>query len=204
MKKATRTRRQKTRRRAVICLLFLAAILLLHPIPLTPAQALRTTEEQLGLAQTEILVQERFSSATLTLSASEDVLLVTSFHPLPSLSRPSNPLCLIELDPQASPIWIQFLFSNGLDGFRLLGRIDVPGAAAVRVYSNQDSDHAQGVQADLFSGPGGHRYLWATFPRKSQDASDLSDAPHHAEILDRSGQVVAIYDILYSSFFDAL
>ena len=194
------TRRQKTRRRLLLCLLILGGILLLHPPSLSPTQALRATEEQLGLAQTEILAQEKLASATLTLSSNEDVLMITRFHPLltPLQLSPPYPLFVMELLPQNGPIWAGFLSLQEMDGFRLLGRIDVPGAAAVRVYPAGETAPSQGMQQDLFSHSDGHQYLWAAFPSPTGDR--VADVPDHLEVLDQSGQVLAHYDIHISLF----
>lgn len=186
------TRRQTALCRLLLCVLILLALMGLHMVSLTPTQTLRGAEHRTGVDRTEILAQTKDDSTIYTFSAHETLLLVTAFSPpiqFSALGGPT-PTGFLPLSPTEKAFWFRAFWLQGDDSgpyhLQFFGRVDLPAAASVRVYCG-DLDPDCYLQADLFPGPDGHRYLWAD---RYAPETHPNFHPYRLSILDQTGQVL--------------
>lgn len=189
--KGTPSRRERALFRLALCVLVVLGAMGLRLVSLTPTQTLRFVEHSYDLDRTEVLGQTKLGSHRLTFSANEEVLLLTKFRPpvQSSLWERWAPYCAGPLSPDApaAPCWVFWYQAEDAEcypaiHFLFFGRVDLPGAAAVRI-QNSTQEPEDFVQADLFTGPDGHRYLWA-----EHEANGFY--PEWVDILDQNGAVL--------------
>ena len=73
-------RKAKTLRRGIVLAVFLVGILALYQPCLTPGQAIRASETELGWEKTQVLGETQVLSRRVTLSANRDGLMTTVFR----------------------------------------------------------------------------------------------------------------------------
>ena len=80
------SRKAKTLRRGIVLAVCLVGILALYQPCLTPGQAIRASEAELGWEKTQVLGETQVLSRRVTLSANRDGLMTTVFRPFQPLS----------------------------------------------------------------------------------------------------------------------
>ena len=80
------SRKAKTLRRGIVLAVCLVGILALYQPCLTPGQAIRASETELGWEKTQVLGETQVLSRRVTLSANRDGLMTTVFRPFQPLS----------------------------------------------------------------------------------------------------------------------
>lgn len=134
------SRKAKTLRRGIVLAVCLVGILALYQPCLTPGQAIRASETELGWEKTQVLGETQVLSRRVTLSANRDGLMTTVFRPFqplsPLLGRQGEALlCASNTPSQAYPsslTAIPFQPEEGKEGSLLLLRPGRPGRGCRR------------------------------------------------------------------------
>lgn len=184
------SRKAKTLRRGIVLAVCLVGILALYQPCLTPGQAIRASETELGWEKTQVLGETQVLSRRVTLSANRDGLMTTVFRPFqplsPLLGRQGEALlCASNTPSQAYPsslTAIPFQPEEGKEGSLLLfGQVELAEAAAVRVYDKREE-----ALSDLS--------LEAPLP-----AQEIAFHPSWHEILDQAGHILYAGPLSYTA-----
>ena len=198
------SRKAKTLRRGIVLAVCLVGILALYQPCLTPGQAIRASETELGWEKTQVLGETQVLSRRVTLSANRDGLMTTVFRPFqplsPLLGRQGDALlCASNTPSQAYPsslTAIPFQPEEGKEGSLLLfGQVDLAEAAAVRVY-----DKREGALSDL-SLEDGRQMVCTTLPLPAQE---ITFFPSWHEILDQAGHILYAGPLTYTAPFSSI
>lgn len=193
------SRKAKTLRRGILLAVCLVGILALYQPCLTPGQAIRASEAELGWEKTQVLGETQVLSRRVTLSGSRDGLMATVFRPFqplsPLLGRQGEALLWVSNTPSraypSSLTAIPFRPEEGQEGdgsLLLLGQVDLAGAAAVRVYDKAESSPSDlSLEAPLSTGADGRQMVCTTLPLPAQEITFL---PSWYEILDQAGHIL--------------
>ena len=189
------SRKAKTLRRGIVLAVCLVGILALYQPCLTPGQAIRASETELGWETTQVLGETQVLSRRVTLSANRDGLMTTVFRPFqplsPLLGRQGEALlCASNTPSQAYPsslTAIPFQPEEGKEGSLLLfGQVELAEAAAVRVYDKREE-----ALSDLS--------LEAPLP-----AQEIAFHPSWHEILDQAGHILYAGPLSYTAPVSAI
>lgn len=184
------SRKAKTLRRGIVLAVCLVGILALYQPCLTPGQAIRASEAELGWEKTQVLGETQVLSRRVTLSANRDGLMTTVFRPFQPLSpllgwQGEALLCASNTPSQAYPsslTAIPFQPEEGKEGSLLLfGQVELAEAAAVRVYDKREE-----ALSDLS--------LEAPLP-----AQEIAFHPSWHEILDQAGHILYAGPLSYTA-----
>lgn len=189
--KRTRTRKQKTLRRTLALVLLLGAAIHFHLLILTPTQAIRATEDWVGLKPTEIVLEKD----GLYLSENEDVLLLTAWGESRWYDRHFHapPTAILDKSKHQPAVGGGFWgedHGENREVFHLVGEVFPEDVVSVRAYSNIDpSYHYRSIEltAEVFQAENGKRYFWSVTER---DMEKLDILPSALDLLDRQGNIL--------------
>ena len=200
------SRKAKTLRRGIVLAVCLVGILALYQPCLTPGQAIRASETELGWEKTQVLGETQVLSRRVTLSANRDGLMTTVFRPFqplsPLLGRQGEALlCASNTPSQAYPsslTAIPFQPEEGKEGSLLLfGPVDLAEAAAVRVYDKREEALSDlSLEAPLSTGADGRQMVCTTLPLPAQE---ITFHPSWHEILDQAGHILYAGPLSYTA-----
>ena len=190
------SRKAKTLRRGIVLAVCLVGILALYQPCLTPGQAIRASETELGREKTQVLGETQVLSRRVTLSANRDGLMTTVFRPFqplsPLLGRQGEALlCASNTPSQAYPsslTAIPFQPEEGKEGSLLLfGQVELAEAAALSDLS---------LEAPLSTGADGRQMVCTTLPLPAQE---IAFHPSWHEILDQAGHILYAGPLSYTA-----
>lgn len=164
------TRRQRAIRRglgAVVLLLVTLAISLAFPLhPFTPAQAMDTAARRHGALETQPVAQRTFQGVTFTLSANDQLLLLSAYAPdqQGGWENSGQGTPAAQRTREDGPLWAVTWSLADPEGDYLqlagLTELDEAVTARAKLPCNDPAQPPLRLETEVLTGEGGQRYFW--------------------------------------------